>query len=280
VSTIVPPSASRQANCYFLFVYKPAMLWRGLSPILLEAPRPIAIRLVKCMLLASSQSVMISHPSPQKLDAEKSKENQLPLQEAISKIGGGSLQRRSIRLANIIPTTCTSLVSSSLMVWIIPPTTCHLDRTFTSIVVRLENALLRLSTLTAWWATLGGGYFFCRRISYSLQLARQQRAAALLLGNVGMARQCSINEAYNLLYGGRFHEARTVLLKLWKSCPDEDTVTQNQCRAAWILGKRLKKTARKLERYHHSDDRHLAMNSKKQTVDLVDDYQRIRLVAG
>jgi hypothetical protein len=277
----VPPSAPRRANCYFLFVYKPAILWRGLAPILLEAPPPMANRLFKCMFLASSQSMTISHPSPQTIDAVGSKEDQLQLQEEISNLGGDNLQRRSIRLAISSSTTCATLVSSRMMVWIVPPTPCHLDRTFTSIVVRLENAWLRLSTLTAWWATLGGGYFFCRRISYSLQLARQQRAVALLLGNVGMARQCSINEAYNLLYGGRFQEARTVLLKLWKSCPDEDTVTQNQCRAAWILGKRLKKTARKLERYRHSDDRDLPRNnSKKRTMDLVDDYQRIRLVVG
>lgn len=239
----------------------------------------MANRLVKCMLLASSQSMMISHPSPPTLDAAGSKEDKLQLQEEISNLGG-NLQRRSIRLANSSPTTSSTLISSRMTVWIVPYTTFHLDRTFTSIVVRLENALLRLTTLTAWWATLGGGYFFCRRISYSLQLARQQRAVALLLGNVGMARQCSINEAYNLLYCGRFHDARTVLLKLWKSCPDEDTVTRNQCRAAWVLGKRLKKTARKLERYHHSDDGHLPKNGKKRPVDLVDDYQRIRLVVG
>ena len=84
-------------------------------------------------------------------------------------------------------------------------------------------------------------------------------------------RQCTVNEAYNLLYCGRFEDAKIVLKELWNSCGPDDQVTRNQCRSAWLLGKRLKRTARKLDRYRHDVS---TGNSKKN----LDDYQRIRLV--
>lgn len=84
-------------------------------------------------------------------------------------------------------------------------------------------------------------------------------------------RQCTVNEAYNLIYCGRFEDAKLVLKELFVSCGPEDKVTRNQCRSAWLLGKRLKRTARKLDRYRHEVS---ANNNKKN----LDDYQRIRLV--
>ena len=55
-------------------------------------------------------------------------------------------------------------------------------------------------------------------------------------------RQCTVNEAYNLIYCGRFEDAKLVLKELFVSCGPEDKVTRNQCRSAWLLGKRLKRT--------------------------------------
>jgi hypothetical protein len=154
-----------------------------------------------------------------------------------------------------------------VLLWIQPPVTTDIDQTFSFALIKLEHTLLQMRTLSAWYATLGGGYFFCRRLTYSLQLARHQRKLALMLGNAEMARQCSVNEAYNLLYAGQFEQAHKVLSVCYKST--DDSVTRNQCLAALLLGKRLKNFGRKLQAYHHAPKRY---------TETVDDYQRIRIV--
>jgi hypothetical protein len=154
-----------------------------------------------------------------------------------------------------------------ILLWIQPPLTTDIDQTFSFALIRLEQTLLQIRTLSAWYATLGGGYFFCRRLKFSLQLARHQRKLALIVGNAEMARQCSVNEAYNLLYAGQFPEAHKVLSHTYAST--DDSVTRNQCLAALLLGKRLINFGRKLQAYHHT--------AKKYT-ETVDDYQRIRIV--
>jgi hypothetical protein len=132
--------------------------------------------------------------------------------------------------------------------------------------------MLQLQTLSAWLSTIGGGYFFCKRLSVSLILARQQRVLAVRLGNVAMVRQCTINEAYNLIYSGKFVEAKKVLTALEKNLEgDDDKVTWRQCQAARLFAKRLKQVTKKgvLEPYHPKD---------KKENHMIDDFQRIRIV--
>mmetsp|Transcript_21441 Transcript_21441/g.34512 ORF Transcript_21441/g.34512 Transcript_21441/m.34512 type:complete len:220 (+) Transcript_21441:1-660(+) len=162
--------------------------------------------------------------------------------------------------------------------YIVPaPRTTFLDTTFTSLVLRHERTLLKKQTLTAWMATLGGGYFFIKQLSKSLQLARQQRLLALQIGNEAMARHCLLNEAYNLIYAGKFDEARRVLTTLEKfvvskrNILEEDEIqrTLRQCHAARLFCRRLKKLSRRLGKYHTGNA------SENHTMD---DFQRVRIV--
>ena len=168
-------------------IFKPGVSWRGLVPVLLSSPKDTAKRFMKC----------IFHES-QPFNCSKTDKQQ---QSICSNSCGGKNEnqncdkgdptdddrpwrKRVLRFHN----SSLRIPHRSIVIWLQPPRVVHPDRTFTSMLVRLENALSKLSALTAWWATLGGGYFFCRRISHSLQLARKQKALALILGNVGMAR--------------------------------------------------------------------------------------------
>jgi len=163
----------------------------------------------------------------------------------------------------------------ALTLVIVPPSIDESpNATFLSVVLRTEHRMLKLQTMSAVLSTLGGGYFFCKHLSVSLLLARQQRALAIKLGHIGMIRQCTVNEAYNLIYAGRFVEAKRVLTQLEASVRGtDDTTTMNQCKAARLFAKRLKQVAAKgtLKRYNPNDA------SQSHTVD---DYQRIRIVVA
>jgi hypothetical protein len=168
-----------------------------------------------------------------------------------------------------------------IRVYILPSLiTNHVEMTFNRLVLSHERTMLTKQTLSAWMATLGGGYFFIRRLSFSLVLARQQRVLALQIGNRSMARTCLLNEAYNLIYAGKFKQGKITLTRLEEEVhvgrkkgliEDEDaTVTLNQCLAARLLLSRLKKMSNKLQRYHtnnHPNEDHTK-----------DDFQRLRIV--
>jgi len=77
------------------------------------------------------------------------------------------------------------------------------ERIFTSALVKLENLQIKLQSLNAYIATLGGGYFLCHYLSTAICLARYQRFIALQLNDVPLALKCTINEAYNYIHAGR-----------------------------------------------------------------------------
>lgn len=232
--------------------------WRGLYPILIESPPNVCRRLLRLLFQTSKQTLEQSATTSGQVGSK--------YDEANDRDENGvhdQFYHRTIRLLHY--PSCTILL--------LPPTISHLDATFASVVIRTERLLLRLQTLTAWWSTLGGGYFFCRRLSVSLQLARLQRTLALQIGNMSMARQCSVNEAYNLIYAGKFGAAKRILRELENSIGsdnDEGSVTLRQCQAARLLAKRLKKAAQRGLRGYHT--------LEKGQTHAVDDYQRIRIV--
>ena len=242
-----PPK--EEANVLSIQFYRSGALWRGVAPILLEAPNAISERLLQLLILSSkvrSNQGSVAASLDPRTDKDM-EESQFP-----------GFHYRTLCLANE-----TAPLTSNSVIYLIPPTAVNPEPIFTSLVVRVEHSLIRLQTLTAVQATLGGGYFFCRRLAYSLALARQQRMVALRIGNTNMVRQCSINESYNLIYAGHFQEAYAVLKELEESSED-DPVTQRQCQAARLLARRLKKVAKRLERYHALEKHHATE----------DDYQK------
>jgi hypothetical protein len=171
----------------------------------------------------------------------------------------------------------------SMALYILPaPKKTFLDMTFTALVLRYERTMLKKQSLTAWLATLGGGFFFIKQLSKSLHLARQQRLLALQIGNDAMARHCLLNEAYNLIYAGKFQEAKHVLTTLEEQVLNRGQSDRNrdlddhdihrtlrQCQAARILLRRLKKLSNRLGKYN------AGVKGENRTVD---DYQRVRIV--
>jgi hypothetical protein len=281
VSVRPPPDA------YLLDCHTPGVLWRGMAPIFLEAPESIAQRLLHIIVLKSSHGSLLPSSSSSKdgeegdhVDVEqpafpgfRNRQLLLSVSDKKNNNNNNNINNNDDDDDKTKPSPPSPLSTSSILICLQPPllTPSVESDMFSSIVIQVEHSLLRLQTLSAWMATLGGGYFFCRRLSIALYLARHQRRVALHIGNQPMARQCRINEAYNLLYAGHFKPALSVLQQLEAELPSDDTVTRNQCQAARVLAKRLKQVAKQglLQRYHPTE---------KGTRHAIDDYQRIRIV--
>ena len=74
-----------------------------------------------------------------------------------------------------------------------------------------ENNFIRLTSLSAYISTLGGGFFLCRYLSTAIALARQQCALALLRGDSMMALKCRINEGYCYIHGGKLNKGKKII---------------------------------------------------------------------
>ena len=144
------------------------------------------------------------------------------------------------------------------------PPTLEPERLFTSRLVRLENIMIRLQSLNAFFSTLGGGYFLCRYLTTAVQLARWQRTIALSLGDRDLAARCTVNEAYNYIHAGKLTHAFQLIKKVKEDAIKRgDMLTVSMCKSARYFAKRVQKN--------------MAFEGSKQGVD--DELQRIRIVA-
>lgn len=144
------------------------------------------------------------------------------------------------------------------------PPTLEPERLFTSRLVRLENIMVRLQSLNAFFSTLGGGYFLCRYLTTAVQLARWQRTIALSLGDRDLAARCTVNEAYNYIHAGKLKHAFHLIKKVKADAIERgDALTVSMCKSARYFAKRVQKN--------------MAFEGSKQGVD--DELQRIRIVA-
>jgi hypothetical protein len=96
----------------------------------------------------------------------------------------------------------------------------YTEQLFTSALVRQENLYIKLQTLNAFIATMGGGYFLCRYLNTAIKLARYQRLVALALDDVPLAMKCTINEAYNYIHAGQIDRAKRLIRKTWKQAKE------------------------------------------------------------
>lgn len=107
------------------------------------------------------------------------------------------------------------------------------ERIFTSSLVRWENYLIKLQSINAYMATLGGGYFLCRYLSQAIQLARWQRQVAYALGDMSLASKCTINEAYNFIQANRIRQANVMLRKTKREAQSRnDQLVVSMCDSA------------------------------------------------
>lgn len=204
--------------------------------------------------------------------------------------------------------------NSFLVIYILPPTSFSInvpnmqpERIFTSSLVRLENLQIKLQSMNAYIATLGGGYFLCHYLSTAVSLARYQRQIALRLNDVNLAMKCTINEAYNYIHAGMIHKALLLIQEvqvmaqgrknsrmncgIGRDTQDEDVIL-SMCNAAkWFAGcvrdnMRLSNKENERSKVQNNSKNgsmvnQLKENNGSQSTFLSathDDFQRIRVV--
>jgi len=83
-------------------------------------------------------------------------------------------------------------------------------------LIHHENTYIRLTSLSAYISTLGGGFFLCRYLSTAISLARQQCCLAMLRGDVDMALKCRINMGYCYIHNGKLNRGKKVIRSVLK----------------------------------------------------------------
>lgn len=173
-----------------------------------------------------------------------------------------------------------------LYIFFLPPypsplsnSTLYTEKLFTKALVKLENMQIRLQSLNAYVATLGGGYFLCRFLSTAISLANYQRRLALALGDYSLAMKCTINEAYNYIHAGMTKQANVLIKKTWKDAKQRnDALIISMCRSAKWFSDRVSEA--QLREDEGLEDWKVAekVSSDHRRTPTIDDYQRIRIV--
>jgi hypothetical protein len=165
--------------------------------------------------------------------------------------------------------SCIAYSRQTLVLRILPP--LRLSRlgpelAWTGRLIGWENLRIKLQTLNAVVATLGGGYFLCRHLSTAVALARYQRGIALRLNDAHLALHCTVNEAYNYIHAGQFNAALLLIRTVMNQAKrNDDTLLYNVARAARVFAKRVRQanlregtdstgTVKRVEMEHGKDD--------------------------
>ena len=246
-SSALPTSLHRDAGCSSQWwpsvlvdqTKCDGVLWRGLHPLLFDAPLSVSRRAVK-ILLRRFRTYIRPSAHIVRDDADNGSDDSLTACRQI-----------------LIPTKI------SIDIWIVPPQSTRIQYTFSGLLIHYEHLWLTLQSLSAWIATLGGGYFLCRHLTTAVRLARQQRALALWMCDYDTADRCTINEAFNYIHSGQFRVARQLILAVTESSTQrKDTLTLRMALSARLFLHRVKRAAK----------------FAREKDDTVDDYQRIRIV--
>jgi hypothetical protein len=216
--------------------------WRGLHPLLFDAPLPVTRRAVTIFVRefrSCIPSIRQRHYTIVRDDANDGSENCRQIFIPI--------------LTNI----------RSIDIWIVPPQFTRIQYYFSGLLIHYEHLWLTLQSLSAWIATLGGGYFLCRHLKTAVRMARQQRALAIWMFDYDTADRCTLNEAFNYIHAGQFRLARRLIRAVQESSRQRnDTLTLRMVHSARLFLHRVKRSAKFFAR---------------EKDDTVDDYQRIRI---
>ncbi len=181
-----------------------------------------------------------------------------------------------------------------LTIYILPPLqspNLRPERIFTSLLVKLENLQIRLQSLNAYIATLGGGYFLCHFLSTAVCLARYQRLLAFQLNDFNLAMKCTINEAYNYIHAGMIENALILIQQtedmttrrkkgLCISESGEENTVISMCKAARWFAERVRDGMVAKNRDSNGNMCKLVLNDLQRGANSAthDDFQRIRVV--
>lgn len=260
-----------------LQVHRSRVLWRGLHPCLLSKKRKSARALLRILLqyLLTEKNESGSR--------NKSMDTTVNLKSNEGKDDGvhddGQLQsprpfrRRRLRLAFDTNTQNSSSKNSvapiRMVLWIQPPLETRIEPYFSGLLIKYEHELMQASSLAAYFATLGGGFFLCRHLQTALTLARQQQRMAVFLGDYGMYYRCLLNQAYNYIYSGYFQVANQLIAQVRVAATEllkSDAVLLQMCASARLFSKRVRKA------------RQTPVTKEQQQQLTKDDLYRIRMV--
>ena len=241
----------------------------------------------KCMILCLLRLIYSSGRDP-------TKESRKVIQRhvhTIKKCVQGNLEEYAIsrRIVFEEPLNCkvrNIVCGNHLDILLVPPSLCaslEQERIWTSALVRLENKLIRLGSLNAYIATLGGGYFLCRYLETAILLARYQRKVALALNDEHLAGQCTVNEAYNYIFAGEIDIALKLIKTVEKNAlVRNDELLESICKAAKQFAKRVRNAGKFVEQIGKGESGKDASctqlnRSMLRTSTTRDNFQRIRI---
>jgi len=159
-----------------------------------------------------------------------------------------------------------------LTLWIQPPSNTYYSTQFTKRLIAYEHQMILYQSIAAMLSTLGGGHFFCRHLGTAVLLAQQQRRVALAMGDYNMAYKCTINEAYSYIYAGKFALALTTIDTIPVLNKRVDIHPLSEVIVNMCASAKLFcKKVRKVSKT-------LKKSETKQQARTFDDYQRVRVV--
>jgi hypothetical protein len=275
-----------------LQVHRSRVLWRELHPCLFSKKRKSARALLSILLqyLASSEQVAdLTKKNGSGTSRSKAVENTLNLESNEEKDDGGEgdeglvdevqsprpFRRRKLRLAfdtntqNSSNKNAVDIARIRITLWIQPPLETRIEPYFSGLLIKYEHELVQASSLAAYFATLGGGFFLCRHLQTALTLARQQQRMAVFLGDYGMYYRCLLNQAYNYIYAGHFQVANQLIAQVRVAATEvlkSDAVLLQMCASAKLFSKRVRKA------------RQTPVTKEQQQQLTKDDLYRIRMV--
>jgi len=293
------------------------MIWRGIVPILLHAKKAQSSLFINNLFKHFHTDMHCPfNPLPSKSEFFLFSSYIEPMNMK-SLVGPSSLQQNfQLIILPPFPTPYTypntSSIKSQAYLHLYP------ERIYTPYLIQSQNRILKLQTLNAYLSTMGGGYFLCRCLTISIQIARQQQRVALALGDLPLALKCIVNEAYNWIHVGKVKKARNILKWVEKfahneinSAPNlektkksfmkqeenkEFYIIRNMCKSAKLFAIRVQREQKMVKDIVPTDKKTRNTNHHTENISLLsarhnddsiknerytathDDYQRIRIV--
>jgi Domain of unknown function (DUF4807) len=239
-------------------VNQPRLLFQGWRPRLVDSPARVARKALESLL--SSQRFRASRhdafvcAAAQTTDGEQDGSDDSSTSPLANDSSGqmdpaeisDRVYRRTLRLFRRRRprryNTDQQPRSITVTIWLQPNhDSTGLEKAWESRLIHWENQLVQAQTAAGFLSTLGGAYFLCHHLTSACVLAQQQRRLALVLNDPSMYYKCCVNQAYNLIYGGRFRFAHRLLRQVEQRVRDHAahelgeesrTVILNMCQSA------------------------------------------------
>ena len=220
-----PFSIDRCCSLLIIQCHSDGVMWKGLVPLLMgERDQSTASANMKYVAL----KVLIQHFNDSilriELDHTNSSDDGVDIINDQNQSDKGDWMTDQINMVMKDDSRNTSSDQSAqynLSVVILPPnpfvttysrmSSSSPTSLFAGRLIYNENTLIRLTSMSAYISTMGGGFFLCRYLSTAVAMARQQCRIALIRGDEEMAFKCRINEGYCYIHAGKLNRGKNII---------------------------------------------------------------------